>query len=102
MYLLSQVTKFHSDSVLVKFCGDDLPGGTNGDYCGDPGDTAMSPRHPCKPPQPRRRWPRALNPFRSPRELSKSKEEKDVADVCTPTITVSSPELVSFLSLKLH
>lgn len=96
------MTKLHSDSVLLKFCGGDLPDGTNGDYYGDPGDTAMAPWPPRKPPQPYRRWPRALNPFRSPRELSKSREEKEAADLCAPSITVSSPELVSFSSLKLH
>jgi hypothetical protein len=87
--------------VLVKVFGADLLDGTNGDYYGDPGDTAMSPRPPCKPLQPHRRWPRALNPFRSPRELSKSRE-KEAADLCALSITVSSPELVSFSSLKLR
>lgn len=96
------MTKLHSDSVLVKFCAGDLPDSTNGDYYGDPGDTAMAPRPLRKPPQTHRRWPRGLNPFRSPRELSKSREEKESADLCAPSITLSSPELVSFSSLKLH
>jgi hypothetical protein len=86
--------------MLVKFRGGDLPDGTNGDYYGDSGDTAMAPRPPRKPLQPHRRWPRALNRFRSPRELSKSREEKEAADLCAPSITVSSPEIVSFSSFK--
>ncbi|PNF25078.1 hypothetical protein B7P43_G01978 [Cryptotermes secundus] len=70
------------------------PDDTNGDYYGDPGGTAMALRPPHKLPQPHRRWPRALNPFRSPRELSKSREEKEAVDLCVPSITVSSPELL--------
>lgn len=96
------MTKLHSDSVLVKLCGGDLPDDTNDDHYGDPGDTAMALRPPRKLAQPHRRWPRALNPFRFPRELSKSREEKEAVDLCVPSITVSSPELVSFSSLKLH
>lgn len=83
--------------VLVNVCAGDLAEAADGDFA----DTIKFPQPPCKPQLPQGRWRRALHPFRPPRKLSKSREQNKAADLCPPSITLSSPELVSFTLLKL-
>jgi hypothetical protein len=101
------ITELHSDSalvsvMLVKVCGGNLPDVTDDDYCGNFTDTTISPRPPWKPQLAQGRWRRALHPFRPRKERIKSREHTEAAGLSPPSITVSSPDLVSFTSLKLY
>lgn len=89
--------------VACKYCSceslwGDLTEAADGDFA----DTIKSPQPPWKPQLPQGRWRRALHPFRPPRKLNKNREQDKAVDLCPPSITLSSPELVSFTFVKLH
>lgn len=96
------ITEFHCDTTLVKVCESNLPDVTDDDYCGNSVETTVSPRPLWKPQLPQGRWRRALHPFRSRKERNKSREHTEAADLGPPSITVSSPDLVSFTSLEFY